>query len=300
MNGSALSSRRDFLRQTQNADGGWGYFPGKRSWLEPTLYATLALHGDTSATKSFALIQSWALPSGGWRMAADVPDANWTSALCLTVYIARSVRDKAFDRGLARVLSTVGAEGSFLMEITRRINPAMVEIDNRVQGWPWRPNNASWVEPTVHSVVALKHAAGLPGESASLLGIRARVGAAERMLMNRRCDDGGWNYGNSRVWSTVLPSYPETTGIALLGLQNRPAAELKPSLAIAEKYWRETQSPLAKAWLSIALRNFGISVSSPAEATASIPSQDVLVAALQCLGEPDGGHDFLKTKGIVS
>ncbi len=46
-------------------------------------------------------------------MAADVPDANWTSALCLTVYIARSVRDKAFDRGLARVLSTVGADGPF-------------------------------------------------------------------------------------------------------------------------------------------------------------------------------------------
>lgn len=233
-------------------------------------------------------------------MAADVPDANWTSALCLTVYIARNVRDKAFDRGLARVLSTVGAEGSFLMEITRRINPAMVEVDHRVQGWPWRPKNASWVEPTVHSVVALKHAAGLPGESASLLGIRARVGAAERMLMNRRCDDGGWNYGNSRVWSAVLPSYPETTGIALLGLQNRPAGELKPSLAIAEKYWRETQSPLAKAWLRIALRNFDMFVSGPAEPSAAIPSQDILVAALQCLGESDGGHDFLKTKGIGS
>lgn len=186
------------------------------------------------------------------------------------------------------------------MEITQHLNPAMVEFDNRVQGWPWRPNNASWVEPTVHSVVALKHTAGLAGESGSLLSIRARIGAAERMLMNRRCDDGGWNYGNSRVWSTVLPSYPETTGIALLGLQNRPAAELKPSLAIAGKYWRETQSPLAKAWLSIALRNFGISVSSPAEPAASRPSQDVLLAALQCLSEPDGGHDFLKTDGIPS
>ena len=30
---------------TQNGDGGWGYFAGKRSWLEPTVYALLALHG---------------------------------------------------------------------------------------------------------------------------------------------------------------------------------------------------------------------------------------------------------------
>ncbi len=233
-------------------------------------------------------------------MSADVPEANWTSALCLTVYIARSIRDKAFDRGLARVLRTVGAEGSFLMEITQHINPAMVEFDNRVQGWPWRPNNGSWVEPTVHSMVALKHVVRLSGESANFLSIRARTGAAERMLMNRRCDDGGWNYGNSRVWSRVLPSYPETTGIALLGLQNRPAAELKPSLGIAEKYWRETQSPLAKAWLSIALRNFGIAVPNPAEPAAAKPSQDVLLAALQCLSEPDGEHKFLKTDDIPS
>ncbi len=300
MDTSALSSRRDFLRQTQNADGGWGYFPGKRSWLEPTLYATLALHGDAASAKSFALIQSWALPAGGWRTSADVPDANWTSALCLTVYIARSVRDKAFDQGLVRVLRTVGAEGNFLMEIAQFTNPAMVEFDNRVQGWPWRPNNASWVEPTVHSVVALKHVARLPWESSNLLSIRARAGTAERMLIDRRCDDGGWNYGNSRVWNTVLPSYPETTGIALLGLQNRPAAELKPSLAIAEKYWRETQSPLAKAWLLIALRNFGITVSNTTEPATVKPSRDVLVAALQCLGEPDGGHQFLKTEGIPS
>ena len=298
MDGSALSSRRDFLRQTQNADGGWGYFPGKRSWLEPTVYATLALQEDKAATKGFDLIQSWALPAGGWRTSAEVSEPNWTSALCLTAYVARDIRDEAFERGLARVLGTVGAEGSFAMEITQFLNPAIVEFDNRVQGWPWRPNNASWVEPTVHSVIALKKAAKLPGGSRHLLSIRARIGSAERMLMNRRCDDGGWNYGNSRVWSRVLPSYPETTGIALLGLQNRSSKELEPSLSIAEKYWRETQSPLAKAWLTIALRNLGARIEPPAEPATVRPSQDILVAALQCLGEPDGGHHFLRTDGV--
>ncbi|MEP6534976.1 MAG: prenyltransferase/squalene oxidase repeat-containing protein [Bryobacteraceae bacterium] len=290
-----MSSRRDFLRQTQNADGGWGYFPGKRSWLEPTLYATLALHGDAAASKSFALIQSWAVPTGGWRMSDDVPEVNWTSALCLTAYMARNVRDQAFDRGLQRVLRTVGAEGSFTMDLTQFLNPGLVEFDNRVQGWPWRLDNASWVEPTVHSLVALKNAAKLPGESRNLLSMRARIRSAERMLMNRRCEDGGWNYGNSRVWSTALPSYPETTGIALLGLQEASQTDLQPSLAIAEKYWHETQSPLGKAWLTIALRNFGAHIEAPPATQTVKPSQDILVAALQCLGEPNGGHHFLKT-----
>jgi squalene cyclase len=296
MNGSVLSSRRDFLRQTQNPDGGWGYFPGKRSWLEPTLYATLALDGDPAAARSFGLIQSWALPAGGWRLSADVPDSNWTSALCLTVYMARRTRDKAFDKGLIRVLGTVGAEGSFLFELRQQVNPGIVEYDNRVQGWPWRKNNASWVEPTVHSLVALKKAATLDGEGDYLLSIRARIRAGESMLMDRRCEDGGWNCGSRRVWSTFLPSYPETTGIALLGLQDRPAQELSASVAVADKYWQETQSPLARAWLAISLRNFGRFVAIPAP-RATKPSQDVLLAALQCLGEPGGGHEFLRTGG---
>jgi hypothetical protein len=302
MNGSALSSRRDFLRQTQNADGGWGYFPGKRSWLEPTLYATLALHGDPAAARSFSLIRSWGLPEGGWRMSADVPESNWTSALCLTVYMIRRTRDITFDKGLSRILGTVGAEGSFMLEVTQQINPTMVEFNNRVQGWPWRPNNASWVEPTVHSLVALKHAAALDGQSRNLLSIRARVRAAERMLIDRRCEDGGWNYGNRRVWAVVLPSYPETTGIALLGLQDRSEEELKVSKQIALQYWRGTHSPLARAWLSISMRNLGwVAATAPQAASDTVPrpSQDILLAALQCLSEPDGGHQLLKTGGAL-
>jgi len=59
------------------------------------------------------------------------------------------------------------------------------------------------------------------------------------MIADRRSVDGGWNYGNRRVYKTDLPSYPETTGIALLGLQGSQIMDMKPSLALAEKYWRE-------------------------------------------------------------
>lgn len=298
MSASALSSRRDFLRQTQNADGGWGYFPGKWSWLEPTLYAILALHGDPAANRGFQLVQRWALPQGGWRTSAEVAESNWTSALCLTVYCARNVKDQAFELGLRSVLGTVGMEGSFLFQLGHLLHRDLVDFDSSLQGWPWRPQNASWVEPTAHSVVALKRVEA-SGLKERLPGIRARIDAAERMLLDRRCMDGGWNYGNTRVRGVTLPSYPETTALALLGLQGHPKAQLKPSLDLAQHYWRQAKSPLARAWLAISLRNFGFSRLESAPQDSSKPSQDILIAALQCLGEPAGGHAFLKTGSVA-
>ena len=57
-----LRTRREFLLQNQNRDGGWGYFPGKQSWLEPTAYAALVLHGDPAAAKATALVLGWQNP----------------------------------------------------------------------------------------------------------------------------------------------------------------------------------------------------------------------------------------------
>src|ERR1041385_6757383 len=49
---SFLAARVAALRRTQNPDGGWAYFSGKQSWLEPTFYAALALHGDPAADRA--------------------------------------------------------------------------------------------------------------------------------------------------------------------------------------------------------------------------------------------------------
>jgi hypothetical protein len=43
----------DYLLATQNPDGGWSFFPGKQSWLEPTAYALMALHGDSPSEENF-------------------------------------------------------------------------------------------------------------------------------------------------------------------------------------------------------------------------------------------------------
>src|SRR5262249_7832684 len=86
---SSHSARLAALRSTQNPDGGWGYFRGKQSWLEPTAYAALALHGEPAADRAWALLKSWQTKDGGWRPSADVQITHWDTALCVTLAAAR-------------------------------------------------------------------------------------------------------------------------------------------------------------------------------------------------------------------
>lgn len=112
------------------------------------------------------------------------------------------------------------------------------------------------------------------------------------MMLDRRSPDGGWNYGNRRVLRTDLPSYPETTAVALLGLQGSLLMEDRNgAVAAAEKHLLETKSRLAKAWLTISLRNYGRDVALSA---AETPPDDLMVAALEALACPNGGHQWLK------
>ncbi|MGH9662636.1 MAG: prenyltransferase/squalene oxidase repeat-containing protein [Bryobacteraceae bacterium] len=269
------AARRDFLRSVQNPDGGWGFFPGKQSWLEPTAYATLALHGDAAADRAWRLVRSWQLPDGSWPASAQAREPHWTTALAITLHTARKVHDDPFRRGVQWLLGVNGTENSWAFRVANFIRPHVVEIDPSFKAWPWRPGTSSWVEPTAHSLVALRRAA--PAYGAGAVADRIRDG--ERMLLERRCSDGGWNYGNRRVLGHTLPSYPETTAVALYGLAGNRSGDVAAAVKRARGLLDETRSPLAKAWLALALRTHGISLPAP----AGDPSPDILVAALETL-----------------
>ena len=114
-----LESRLDFLRQTQNPDGGWGYFPGKQSWLEPTTYATLALHGtpgsEASLDRSWKLVRSWQTAEGSFRPSGQVQGGTWVTAHVVTLASVRGVYDDGIRRSVDWMLSVVGAEHNLLM-----------------------------------------------------------------------------------------------------------------------------------------------------------------------------------------
>ena len=280
------------LRATQNPDGGWGYFPGKQSRLEPTCYALLAMHGDRASSdawmRGWSLIRNWQRDDGGFQPAADIQLSSWATALVVTLHCVHGAYDARFQKGVAWLLGSKGVEGGWLERAIGVVWRAPVEYDRRYKGWPWSTETSSWVEPTAHSVLALKKAAGQVSDPA----LRARVSEGERMMLDRRSPDGGWNYGNRRVLRTDLPSYPETTAVALLGLQGSLLMEdTKAAVATAEKHWTETRSRLAKAWLTISLRNYGRDVALDG---VEGPDDDLMVTALEALACPNGGHQWLK------
>jgi hypothetical protein len=287
-----LRSRLDFLLGTQNADGGWGYFPGKRSWLEPTAYAMLALDGNadaqTALDRAWMALRSWQLSDGAWRGGPQVFEPHWGTALAVTLHVARRQFDEPFRAGVAWLLRTMGAEEDIWVWMARWLKMQVTEFDPSLHGWPWIPGTSSWVEPTVHAIISLKKAA--PHYQARELDLRVEM--AERFLLDRRCADGGWNYGNRRVYKVELPSFEETTALGLLALRGAPGIDLRPTLECARRFWNAGASPLARAWLAISLRSHGVAIEECGRSTQTV-GPDVLVTALEALGCADGRYRLL-------
>ncbi|MSV35626.1 MAG: hypothetical protein EXQ47_08525 [Bryobacterales bacterium] len=275
---NSLHARLDALREWQNADGGWGYFPGKESWLEPTAYAALALHGEPAADRAWKLLSSWQMPDGSWRPSERVNVANWGTLLCVTIALARNEFGAPLRQGVAWLMGTAGVETHWLGIWLARLHISKADRDISLKAWPWKPGNSSWLEPTVHAVVALRQAAravSLDTVARRELAERVRIG--EEQLWSVRGRDGGWNYGTPLALGIELPSYPETTALALVGLQGH--AGLAPAFGIAEGMIAKTPSALADAWLAITRRLHGMN----APETAAEQRPDIMITALQAL-----------------
>lgn len=285
---SFLGVRLDAIRRAQNPDGGWGYFPGKQSWLEPTAYATMALHGEAAADRAWKLISSWQSADGSWKPAREVSMPNWAASLCVTIAAVRGEWGAPLRKGVEWLLGSSGAESNLYNRTLARLGLLEMDRDLSLQGWPWRPGNSSWVEPTAHALVALKKVSRkLPGR-----GLAERVRTGEAELVDIRCADGGWNYGSRKVLGVDLPSYPETTALALLGLQGRE--NMGTSVDKAKAMFPDA-SPLARAWLTISLRLHGSSM----EPVSGALSDDLMLTAIEALGCAEGNFALLKTEGLA-
>src|SRR5581483_6101994 len=257
-----VENRRAFLLRTQNVDGGWGYFPGKSSWLEPTAYAMLAMHGAAENAdalgRAWRLVQSWQLPNGSWRAGSQVQEGTWVTALGLTLTTLMPVPETARSKAVGVLLRTDGAERCTQFRIMELLGLGHIEEDTSHAAWPWRAGTSSWIEPTVHSVIALKKVQALRPNSE----VAHRIREGEEMILSRRCADGGWNHGAPVALKIPIGSYPESTALGLLALQGRDK-ETRPARDLARRYYATTKSPLARAWLAIALRIWGDSPERP-------------------------------------
>jgi len=127
-----------------------------------------------------------------------------------------------------------------------------IDLDGSLVGWPWADGTFSWVEPTTYAVLALQAVQPVSA------GAAERIEQGERMLLDRVCPDGGWNYGNPRVLGEDLWSYPDTTALAVLALGgHRGAPVLDKALAALESMLRANDSGLATALGVLALAAHG-------------------------------------------
>ena len=291
---SYLGARLAVLRNTQNSDGGWGYFAGKSSWLEPTAYAALALAGEPAADRAWKLLSSWQLPDGSWKPAADVQVSSWGTSLCATLAMVRNEWGQPLANGVKWLVGSSGVESNWLNVAAARLRLVKQERDIGLKCWPWKPGNSGWVEPTVHALVALKQASA----NLSSSELRSRVQMGEAQLMDVRSRDGGWNYGSPAALGVDLPSYPETTALALVALQGRNdlSNDLGKAFDLARRQMGETPSPMARAWLTIAMRLHGV---KPEELSGD-PQSDLMITGIEALAAPEGNYRCMQTAGGAS
>ena len=224
----------------RNADGGWGYHPGKASRLEPTCWALVALaRYDHRATDVDVLLK--------WPT-----DRQWLAD------VAGAPANISFN-GLAALLlleQPNGASGAQLLgrlilsEKGMRLEQSTVfRQDNSLQAWPWVDGTFSWVEPTCWCLLLMKKLRRQLGAEAD-----QRIGVAEAMLRDRACKDGGWNYGSSNVYGQELFPYVSTTALGLMAMQDRPTDPIVTrAVQRLETGYGAEPTPMALALTVIAL-----------------------------------------------
>jgi hypothetical protein len=257
-----------FLLSSQNTDGSWGYVQGTRAAMEPTAYAAMALRGEkagqTPSAKALEFIRSRQASDGGWPVnLADTESSAWVTAL----------GGMALLESDGKTAASVAAERFVLRSFGKMPKPWILRVaewmqsldssyvDQNYGGWSWNPKTARWVEPTSYALLFLKK---LNDSGSEVLSLQAKNSSgiileAESFLYQRRCKEGGWNYGNSEGLGEALRPFPLTTALVLIALQNQSARpEVQAGLRYLESAAMEEKSALAIAIACLCLDTYGL------------------------------------------
>jgi hypothetical protein len=249
------------LHATQNRDGGWPTYHGRASDTECTSLATLALAlldaGERAAAdRGVRWLAACQNADGSWPLQRDTRTPSWTTALATLTLESIDREPSSARRGARWLLRQQPRTPGVLASVLYRVAPhaRVVELDPELRGWSWTSGATSFVEPTAYALLALKRL------SSRLAGaeVGARIEEAERMIYDRMCRDGGWNYGNSRVLGAELWPYADVTALTLLSLaDHRDRGENQRSLAALQRMLADVDSGLALSWAALCLAAYG-------------------------------------------
>lgn len=251
----------DFLVTHQNSDGGWGASPDRQSNTEATALAVAALEAWKPAASPSCIDRgiAWLLTvqrlDGSWPIRRDVDNPSWATALAVLSLAPFDQHRQRVTAGARWLLGQRGRRLGWVASILYRVAPTgmAVELNPHLTAWSWTPDAFSWVEPTAYALIALRSCKAVDLDSAS-----ERIREGEQLLYDRMSDDGGWNYGNPKVFGVTLPPYADTTALALIALQHhRAEAANQLSLARLTAMIGELPSGLALSWAILCLSIYG-------------------------------------------
>jgi hypothetical protein len=212
------------LRSTRRADGGHGTSDGGESEIEATTVATLVLRD--SAGRS-------------WLAARQRDDGSLAE-------LDGRVVGPAATALASLVLPHASARAALANAIGVRGYPRPDRADpNRRSAWGWTADVRSTVEPTARVLIAVNRLTPSDGPT------RAE---AMQLLRERRCADGGWNYGNASVNDVDLRGYAQTTAMALIALQRGAAGLVASGMRFLRQTWRVEPGSLTTAQTVLAFR----------------------------------------------
>jgi hypothetical protein len=149
--------------------------------------------------------------------------------------------------GLTREGTAIASALLDLKGIRMADHPA-IKQDSSLQGWSWNNVSFSWVEPTAWCMLAVKKLCADHPSAA------ARLDEAQRVLADRACAEGGWNYGNKQVYGQALLPQVPTTAAGVLALQDRKTDPLllRAIDVLRQQAPREgSASALALSWIAL-------------------------------------------------
>ncbi|MCU0244825.1 MAG: terpene cyclase/mutase family protein [Acidobacteria bacterium] len=263
-----------FLKSHQNPDGGWGYAPRRRSLVEPTAFAVLALQAGNetaAAGRGLGFLRTCVTPSGAIGLDPRDTEGNWMAYAALLAFHALGAAEEE-RRVKAWILAFEDASGRFsrsdIAEISTRFR-----YDASIPGWAWTPRTTAWIEPTALFILALR-GAGVPAADK-----RIRSGIA--LILDRRVPSGGWNFGNPFSKGYELEATAMSTSLALAALGAAGVAAKRPEVAAGFRYLEGELdagiSTASLAWMLLASRHYpGIArrASGAASLLASLQAGD--------------------------
>lgn len=255
----AMEALVDRLRALRNPDGGWGATADRPSNTEATSLAVLACAGDEQLRPpGLAWLRDHQRSDGSWPWMAGLDAPSWASSQAVLALADADADDPAVARGVDWLVGQEGRGFDWRYRLSVFLTGRnTVELDGTLIGWPWASGTFSWIEPTAFAVLALRKAR--PGRRFGR--IAHRIGEATRMIIDRECPSGGWNYGNKRILGVDEVPYPDTTALALLALQGRiePAVRRR-NFEVLDRLVESTGSGLALALGSLARVAWGLEV----------------------------------------